>query len=193
MQDVTKKLLTYFISGSDPYAVKHAERVAETVLAMAKLQHIDPDTDQGKAFELACLIHDVGKTGIPEFIRRLPGEYTDEERLWMRRHTLIGVEILERAGNGSIPKEVYQATRSHHENWDGSGYPDGLKGNDIPLVARYIRIADSFDAMTNVRGYRLPLTEQAAIRVMKKEQAEVQHYDPELFAVFLELYDKEPE
>ena len=104
----------------------------------------------------------------------------------MQQHPLLGLNIIKRM-NGSISEQVRLAIYHHHENWNGTGYPNGLKAEAIPWEARFIRIADSFDAMTHSRGFRMPLTDAQALTVMTLDQETKQLFDPNLFRVFLEV------
>ena len=107
----------------------------------------------------------------------------------MQQHSLIGFNIMKRM-NGAIHERVRLAIYHHHEDWCGTGYPSGLKGEAIPWEARFIRIADSFDAMTHSRGFRMPLTEEQALTVIALDQENKKLFDPTLFRVFLEVTRK---
>jgi len=127
----------------------------------------------------AAELHDVGKIAVPDTILNKPGPLTEDELAVMRRHAVVGEHLLA----GFEPVAVGRLVRSSHERWDGSGYPDGLRGEEIPLGARIITICDSYDAMTHARPYR-------PARSVEEAVAELRHgagrrFDPALVAVFL--------
>jgi HD-GYP domain-containing protein (c-di-GMP phosphodiesterase class II) len=127
----------------------------------------------------AAELHDVGKLAIPEEILNKPGPLTDDEWAFIRRHTLIGERILDATPTmGAAGKIV----RSTHENWDGTGYPDGLASSEIPLAARIIAVCDSFEAMTSPRPYAEPMSTQAAIRELVRCAGT--QFDPEVVDAF---------
>jgi putative nucleotidyltransferase with HDIG domain len=117
------------------------------------------DADDLRALSLAALLHDVGKLDIPDAILQKPGALTAAETAIMQSHANRGATRLTTLG---LPSAVTTIVRHHHEHWDGSGYPWGLKGNEIPLGARIVAVADSFDALTSDRPYRAPLSAAAA-------------------------------
>ena len=129
----------------------------------------------------AAPMHDVGKIGIPDHILLKPGRLDPEEWEIMKSHSTIGAEII-----GSDQSELMRLSRviaeAHHEKWDGSGYPHGLRGEDIPLAARIVAIADVFDALTSERPYKKAWSVEEAVAFIKKESAS--HFDPKLVAVF---------
>ena len=133
-------------------------------------------------FRMGAFLHDVGKTEVPEEILNKPGRLTDEERALMEQHTVIGDEMLAPV---EFPWDIRPMVRSHHERWDGRGYPDRLAAEDIPRAARILRIADVFDALTTARSYRRPLSPDEALEIMVQDEGS---FDPELFDLFLELY-----
>jgi putative two-component system response regulator len=125
----------------------------------------------------------VGKIHVPDAILRKPGPLTAEEWAIMRQHTVVGERILSREPFFDIARSI---ARSHHENWDGTGYPDGLSGESIPLPARIVRVADVFDALTSVRPYKKGWTAEDAVASIEKQQAEL--FDPRVVQSFLRLY-----
>lgn len=177
-------LLISIIDALDPYGVGHSERVARLVMQLARKTGVRDNTPEMDEYELASLIHDLGKIRVPESIRRMPGEYTLAERVIMRQHPVFGVEFLEKA-NGSISPNVKLYVRHHHEDWGGTGYPDRLQGEAIPLGARLIRICDFYDAKTHQRGYRPATTKEETLRLMMDEQVRQPWADPNLFRLFL--------
>jgi HD-GYP domain-containing protein (c-di-GMP phosphodiesterase class II) len=124
------------------------------------------DCDAQRMAEFTALLHDVGKLRIPTEVINKPGPLDDEERALMNTHTILGQEMLERAGG--LLGEVGPFVRSCHEHWDGDGYPDGLAGEQIPLVARIVCACDAWSAMTADRSYRSALSREAATAELRK-------------------------
>lgn len=145
----TVRALTNAVEARDPYTGKHAERVAAYGLELARA--IDVRLADDPQSEMGFLLHDIGKIAIPDGILYKKDALTPEERALMRTHPVVGWEIL-----AGIPflEEARKVVRHHHERWDGSGYPDRLKGEDIPLSARVFAVADALDAITTDRPYR---------------------------------------
>ena len=152
------RMLANAIDEKDPYTRGHSERVAFFSMLMAK--HMGMSPEEVDRVHLSGIIHDVGKIGIEDKILRKPAALTDEEYEMMKQHPRKGEHILE-----AVPllKEMAGAGLMHHENWDGSGYPDGLKGEQIPLLGRIVSVADAFDAMTTDRPYSKAMTFEAAL------------------------------
>ena len=168
------------IEAKDRYTLGHCARVADYACRIAERAGL---TERDLVwFRMGAFLHDVGKTEVPEEILNKPGRLTDEERAIMERHTVIGDEMLAPV---EFPWDIRPMVRSHHERWDGSGYPDGLAGEEIPRSARIMRIADVFDALTTARSYRRPLTPEEALAIMQDDAGS---FDPELFGIFLDLY-----
>jgi len=131
---------------------------------------------------VGAFLHDVGKIGIPDHILLKPGKLTAEEIVIMQTHTLLGIEIV--AGNPWLAGAA-QTIRHHHEHYDGTGYPDRLSGEEIPLTARIFALVDVFDALTSVRPYKPALPLAATLAIMEKEAGK--HFDPEIHAYFMLL------
>ncbi|HEX2077409.1 MAG TPA: HD domain-containing phosphohydrolase [Longimicrobium sp.] len=168
------------IEAKDRYTMGHCARVADYACRIAERAGL---TERELVwFRMGAFLHDVGKTEVPEEILNKPGRLTDEERAIMERHTVIGDEMLAPV---EFPWDIRPMVRSHHERWDGRGYPDGLAGDDIPLSARILRVADVFDALTTARSYRRPLTPDEALEIMRDDAGS---FDPGLFVIFLELF-----
>jgi len=180
-------LITYIIGLFDPYGVHHSERVADLCVTIGKQLELDPEALE--ILELSALLHDIGKLAIPEATRSKPGPLLEAEQYMMRQHADMGLRIIQRM-NGDISPRVHLAIYHHHEDWSGSGYPAGLQGEMIPLEARIIRIADTFDAITHSRGYRVSIDSSSALQKMEQEQEELGLFDPHLFRVFLEIMRK---
>ena len=158
------------VDARDVYTGSHSERVAE--LAVRVAERMGLTQEQVELTRLAASLHDLGKLAIPEEILRKPGPLTDPERLVLERHPQIGYRMLESLGVTPVAEWVLH----HHERWDGTGYPDGLHGEDIPLGARIIFVADAFDAMTNDRVYRNKLAVDAALSEL--EECAGSQFDP---------------
>ncbi|WP_411279048.1 diguanylate cyclase [Gemmatimonas sp.] len=165
------------IEAKDRYTQGHCVRVSDLACTIA--------ADMGFAdqdlfwFRIGALLHDVGKLVIPEEVLNKPGKLTDEEWTLMRSHTTAGVEML---SGIDFPWDVMPIVRSHHERWDGKGYPDRLAGEDIPLVARILCIADVYDALTSVRSYKMAMTHAQAVEIMHRDIGTM--FDPLAFAAF---------
>ena len=145
----TIRTLAAAIDAKDPYTRGHSERVSSYSMAIAR--HLGLTQDEVFRVRTAAILHDVGKLGIRDGILNKPGGLTDEEYTVMRQHTAIGAQIMEPI---RMLKDIIPGIRNHHEAWDGTGYPDRLAGDQVPLVARIIGVADTFDAMTTNRPYQ---------------------------------------
>jgi response regulator RpfG family c-di-GMP phosphodiesterase len=162
----------------DPYTAGHARRVRTYALQLADA--LDLDRRQRKQLGLAAMLHDIGKVGVPDLILHKPGRLTPEEEGVIRGHPAMGERILApilRSG------AVLAAIRGHHERLDGTGYPDGLAGDHIPLLARFLAIPDCFDALTTARAYRPALPKREALAIL--EAGAGSHFDPLLISTFL--------
>lgn len=165
------------VDARDVYSGSHSERVAELAVRVAERMGLTQELVE--LTRLAASLHDLGKLAIPEEILRKPGPLTDPERLVLERHPQIGYRMLESLGVTPVAEWVLH----HHERWDGTGYPDGLHGEDIPLGARIIFVADAFDAMTNDRVYRSRLTLEAAVEEL--ESCAGTQFDPDAVAALV--------
>jgi len=157
-QQAAIRMLANAIDEKDPYTRGHSERVAFYSALIAK--HLGMSDEEVERVHLSGIIHDVGKIGIEDKILRKPAALTDDEYEIMKQHPRKGEHILE-----AVPllKEMAGAGLMHHENWDGTGYPDGLKGLQIPLLGRIVCVADAYDAMTTDRPYSKSMTAEAAL------------------------------
>ena len=164
------------VDARDSYTGSHSERVGELAARIARRLGIDEP--QVELTRLAASLHDLGKLAIPEEILRKPAALNEAERLVLERHPQIGHRMLESLGVDPIADWVLH----HHERWDGSGYPSGLIGNEIPLGARIIFVADAFDAMTSQRVYRKPLSETEALAELRRCAGT--QFDPEIVRAF---------
>lgn len=156
--------LAHALEAKDVHTRNHSERVAAVALALAREVAPEPRSFQ-QAVVTAALLHDIGKIGIPESILRKPSGLTPEDFAFVKRHPEIGESILQPIYASSI---ILSAVRHHHEAYDGSGYPDGLEGEEIPLAARIIAVADSYDAMTSARPYRSAIPRKRAIEILEE-------------------------
>jgi len=177
------------IDAKDHYTHGHTARVTNLSLAIAnKLSQKNKNNFDEKFLEhlhIASLLHDIGKIGIPESLLNKEKPLTSEERKKMQEHPIVGSTIL------APIKELENAilgVRYHHEKFDGSGYPEGLKGNKIPLIASIIAIADAFDAMTTNRSYRKGLSKDKAIEEIRRESG--RQFDPQVASALIELYQE---
>ncbi|HVP75869.1 MAG TPA: diguanylate cyclase [Gaiellaceae bacterium] len=166
------------VDARDTYTGSHSERVAE--LAARTARRLGFEESEVELIRLAASLHDLGKLAIPEEILRKPGALDASERLVLQHHPQIGYRMLERLGVEPIAEWVLH----HHEHWDGAGYPDRLRGDEIPLGARIIFVADAWDAMTSERVYRKPLSEREAIAEL--ERCAGSQFDPEVVGAFCE-------
>jgi diguanylate cyclase (GGDEF)-like protein len=166
------------VDARDTYTGSHSERVS-TLAARIGLR-LALDAEQVELTRLAGSLHDLGKLAIPEEILRKPGELTDSERLVLERHPQIGFRMLDSLGVDPVADIVLH----HHERWDGAGYPDGLRGDSIPLGARIIFVADAFDAMTSDRVYRPRLSREEALAEL--ERCSGTQFDPAIVEAFAE-------
>jgi len=147
----------------DDETASHARRVTELALRITR-KH-DPALAVDLSLPYAFLLHDIGKMGIPDSILRKAGPLSRREQLVVRRHTLLGERLL--ALTPSPPPLVHDVVAYHHERWDGTGYPYGLRGEEIPLAARIFAVADAYDALTNDRPYRAAVTVSEAIAELR--------------------------
>jgi putative nucleotidyltransferase with HDIG domain len=168
------------IEAKDRYTVGHCLRVADYACRLAEKVGIAPH--EMVWFRMGAFLHDLGKIEVPEEVLNKPGRLTDEERAVMERHPVTGEAML---GSVDFPWDIRPMVRSHHERWDGGGYPDRLVGEAIPFSARILRVADVFDALTTARSYRRPLTPAEAMAIMVEDQGS---FDAQIFAAFQELF-----
>ena len=178
------KSLVCAIEAKDDYTRGHSERVCRYSLLMAK--RLDLDDEQKKVLQWSSILHDSGKIGIPERILHKPVRLDEEEYQEIKRHPMKGHRILEPLEQlaDSLPGMLH-----HHERYDGTGYPEGLKGKDIPLYARIIAVADTFDAITSDRAYRSAKSPEEALSIM--EEVAGSQLDPDLVEVFKEVFTKD--
>ena len=155
--------LSAAIEARDPYSRGHSSRV--TVFAQAMARRIGVDPERISVLRLGALLHDIGKLAVPSSVLLKPGPLTEAEFGLLRRHPGAGARMLRSLG---APETILPVVRHHHERWDGSGYPTGRKAKDIPLEARVLCVADSFDAMTSNRPYRAPWSPEDALEELTR-------------------------
>jgi ribonuclease P protein subunit RPR2 len=157
---------------------KHSQRVQHYALALAKC--VQPSLAQDPSSEYGFLLHDVGKIGIPDRVLQKPGPLTAAERRLMQTHTALGEQMLD--GVGFLQGHGLRIVRSHHERWDGTGYPDELKGEEIPIGARIFAVADTLDAITSFRPYRRAQSWKSAVEEITAHSGT--QFDPDVVAAF---------
>ncbi len=174
----TMKALARAVEEKDRYTRGHSERVKTYAVEMAR--HLGLLSEITSTIEYACVLHDIGKIGIPDAIIHKDRDLTDEEYTQIKEHPAKGENIIR-----VIPflEPAQPIIRHHHERFDGTGYPDGLRGKEIELGARIIAIADTYDAMTTERPYRGPLPKDDVIAVLKEQKGK--QFDPELVDIFV--------
>lgn len=175
----TVKVLASAVDARDPYTQHHSRNVAALAALLATRLGLAPD--HVKLVEVAALLHDVGKLGVSDNLLKKDGPLTDDEVHEIREHPLLATKIL----NSGNLRRIIPWVRSHHERWDGRGYPDGLKGESIPLESRIIAICDAYDAMLSERHYRPAMSKREAIAELLKESGK--QFDPELVRSFLDI------
>jgi putative nucleotidyltransferase with HDIG domain len=174
----TIQTLAAAIDAKDPYTHGHSERVSSYAMAIAR--HLDLTQEEVFRVRIAAILHDVGKLGIRDGILNKPGGLSEEEFAIMRQHPAIGAQIMSPI---STLKDIIPGIRNHHETWDGTGYPDHLKGENIPMVARIIGVADTFDAMTTSRPYQKAMTLDFVLSKIRSMSGT--RFDPEVIDAFL--------
>jgi ribonuclease P protein subunit RPR2 len=179
----TVRALSNAVEARDAYTGKHAERV--TAYGMEIARTLGLRFSETPELEFGFLLHDIGKVAIPDAILYKPGALTAGERALMSQHPVIGAQIVHGIDFLSSAVEV---VRSHHERWDGAGYPDGLAGEQIPLSARVFAVADVLDALTSDRPYR-PASTMAIAREMILSEAGRQ-FDPAVIAAFASIENR---
>ena len=177
----TIETLAMAIDAKDQITHGHIRRVQAYAVRLATAMGVT-DTRQIQAIEAAALLHDMGKLAVPEYILNKPGPLTPAEFDKMKLHASVGADILSAI---DFPYPVVPIVRHHHENWDGTGYPSGLSGSDIPIGARILSVVDCFDALTSDRPYRPRLSDQDAIRILLARKATM--YDPLAVDTFIHL------
>ena len=176
----TIRSLVSALEAKDKYTEGHSRRVADNSILVS--QQLGFSSSDSEEIHLAGLLHDIGKIGIAESVLNKKGQLTTEEYDLIKTHPLISQKIVEQ-----IPhfKRVSKIVRHHHEFYDGSGYPDGLKDNKIPIGARIMTVCDAYDAMTSDRSYRSALSEKRALNIIQRNAGT--QFDPDLVDMFLRM------
>jgi HD-GYP domain-containing protein (c-di-GMP phosphodiesterase class II) len=166
------------IEAKDPYTKGHCGRVAAYALALARAAGL-PEASM-ESLEYASFLHDIGKIGVRDAVLLKPGPLDADEWVHMRIHPQVGADIVSQI---EVLRPTLQCIRNHHERWDGGGYPDGLKGQEIDVTARIVTIVDAFDAMATDRPYKQALTPERCEEILR--QGAGHQFDPELVSLFL--------
>ena len=178
----TIETLAMAIDAKDQITHGHIRRVQSYAVGLARKVGIKDDR-LIRAIEAAALLHDMGKLAVPEYILNKPGKLTPAEFEKMKAHAGVGADILSAI---EFPYPVVPIVRHHHENWDGTGYPTGIKGTDIPIGARILSVVDCFDALTSDRPYRPKLSDDAALAILRERSGNM--YDPLIVETFMRVY-----
>jgi len=178
----TIETLATAIEAKDGVTSDHIRRVQKFAIGLAKALGVT-DEKTIKAINAAALLHDTGKLAVPEHILNKPGKLTPLEFEQMKLHVDVGADILSAI---DFPYPVVPIVRAHHENWDGNGYPRGLKGEDIPIGARILSVVDCYDALTSDRPYRPALTDAEAMKIVIDRRGKM--YDPDVVDTFIKVY-----
>lgn len=180
------EVMTAVLDAKNSYTRGHSERVGHLTALLGR--ELGLDEKMQELVHLAGHLHDIGKIAVPDGILGKAGRLTPQEFEAVKRHPAIGADILEKV---ACLQPAARLVRHHHERWDGKGYPDGLKESEIPLGARIIAVADSFDAMTSSRPYRSALTLNWALEEIRRGQGT--QFDPQIAETFLHLALYAPE
>jgi len=168
-----------FVDAKDPSTANHSETVSALAAAIGAEMGLDENTVDQLA--LAGLLHDIGKIGIPDSLLQAPRALTPVEFETIKAHPALGFSLLEGLGIAPIDEWILH----HHENWDGSGYPRGVRGDEIPIGARILSVVDCYDALTSDRPYRAALTDEAAVEILRSRRATM--YDPRVVDTFIAI------
>jgi putative nucleotidyltransferase with HDIG domain len=178
----TVETLAMAIDAKDDVTHSHVRRVQAYALGLARALGVD-DESTLKGIEAAALLHDTGKLAVPEHILNKPGKLSEAEFDQMKRHVDVGADILSLV---EFPYPVVPIVRCHHENWDGTGYPRGVAGTDIPIGARILSVVDCFDALTSDRPYRSALTNDKALDILRARSGKM--YEPRVVDTFIRVH-----
>jgi len=197
-QDVTIKSMALLAEYRDNETGKHIKRTQKFTRLLANKLKDHPkfkhylSQNAIDLLEKSAPLHDIGKVGVQDEVLLKPGLFTKEEFELMKKHTLYGGEIIERAqkelGEESFLNMAWEITMTHHEKWDGSGYPRGLSGEEIPISGRIIALADVYDALRSKRVYKPEMSHEASVEIIL--QGRGRHFDPDVVDAFMELNEK---
>lgn len=180
------KALVLATETKDAYTAGHNFRVTMYALRLAEYMQASPE--QLRALAQGAIVHDVGKINVPDAILNKPGKLTDEERAVIEQHPVKGYELCRNLG---FMKDELDIIRSHHERWDGNGYPDKLRGEQIPLLARVVAVADVYDALTSNRSYRQAWSHSETIHFLQAQKGS--HFDPVCVEAWTRLCEQDPQ
>lgn len=183
--DTFQRLLS-MVSCCDHETASHLERIGAYVEVMAIGMGLD--AAEVERLSMASALHDIGKIGVPREILNKPGPLTTAERLVMERHAAVGAKILQGSPSPHVQLSCLIAG-THHENWDGTGYPNRLAGTEIPLAGRIVRLADQYDALRSARPYKRAYTHDEACAVILEGDGRTSpsHFDPQLLTIYRDL------
>ncbi|MEW6323179.1 MAG: HD domain-containing phosphohydrolase [Acidobacteriota bacterium] len=179
------KAIAAIIDAKDGYTHRHSERVAAFAVRLAT--QLGWTSDERAIVELSALLHDVGKIGVPDAILNKPGRLTDSEFAEMRRHPVHGARILANIQSQRI-LELLPGVKYHHERWDGSGYPEGLRGEDIPRLGRLLAVADFLDALSSDRAYRAAHSLDEVVGMIREQSGRA--FDPRVVEAAVALHER---
>jgi putative nucleotidyltransferase with HDIG domain len=177
--DATIEGWAYALDLKDEETENHSRRVTRLTIRIARKMNVK--NEELPHIKRGALLHDIGKMGIPDLILLKPGPLTDEEWVLMRKHPVYAYEMLSRI---EYLRPAIDIPYCHHEKWDGSGYPRGLKGEQIPLPARIFAVVDVYDALTSDRPYRPAWSEEKTLQLIREDSGK--HFDPKVVEVFLQ-------
>jgi putative nucleotidyltransferase with HDIG domain len=177
------KSLVNALEAKDLYTGKHSERVTRYATEVARI--LGCSGPQIESMQTVGYLHDIGKIGVRDSILNKPGPLTAAEYEIVKKHPAIGDSIVSELG---LSPEERSIIRHHHERWDGAGYPDGLAGKDIPLLARIVSVVDAFDAMTSERAYRHAMSREESLAELLKNRGS--QFDPSALDAFMEVMEK---
>jgi putative two-component system response regulator len=179
--------LARMVEAKDGTTGDHCSRLSHFGVVLGRALGLS--NDQLQALRRGGVLHDIGKLGIPDSILLKPGALSEDEWKVMRQHVNIGASII---GELKSMRLAVDIVRHHHERWDGSGYPDGLKGTQIPLLARVFQVVDIYDALTHARPYKKAMTPTEVMEILREETRKG-YRDPEIVAVFLDILQNRPD
>jgi len=179
--------LARMVEARDEHTGDHCSRLAHTSVVIGETLGLGKE--ELTALRRGGVLHDIGKLGIPDSILLKRGALSDDEWVIMRQHTIIGAELLQGLKSMNLTLPI---VRNHHERWDGGGYPDGLKGEEIPLLARIFQLADIYDALSNERPYKKAFSNEKILAILD-EETQRGWRDPELMEVFRDILQNRPE
>jgi putative two-component system response regulator len=195
LQDALLKTMAEMISSRDNITGGHIERTQELLkILVEEIERSGVYQEESKRWDKkllfqSCQLHDIGKVSIGDSILKKRGKLTDEEFEEMKKHTTLGEQIIEKIETKTVKNDFLNYAKtfvaSHHEKWNGTGYPRGLKEQEIPLIGRIMAIADVYDALTSERSYKEPYTHEEAVKIIVENSGS--HFDPLLVELFIQI------